>query len=540
MLVLFIGGVLLLGITIVIHELGHLLLGRLVGIKAEIFSIGYGKGIWKKKIGDTIFQITPFPLGGYVKFYGDDYTKDYQGESKEGAFFSKPPLIRIIPVIGGPLFNLILGFLIFFFLGFAPKENPPIINLWEEIENSPAQQSGLKNGDLVLSVNNETISTFRELQEKILLSGGNPLLFKIQREKEILEIVVVPDVDSAGRSSIGIRIPGERYIQVDFPFTDNIKYKFNRILNPSTLPPYGFPAMQYLEDGDVILEVEGKKIGSTLELQRFLGSLEDKNSVRLKVKREKYPLIMPWITEIVEVQIPFRKEYRIYFKNMKDLKYNYPMGDLQLMSYVPEHLRALNYLSIDSQPFSSFDDIYKKSSIFKNKQVQITLGSKTYLAEIQIERIGLMGFRPNNIIEPIEIKQASSLFSAITFAIKHTYNNISVYPKFFAQLFSGRLSFIENTMGPVGIFAVAGIVMQTNFYDYLQLMASISIALMVINLIPFPIVDGGHIVLYLIEAIKGKRLPLSVIENLHKVAFITLMSLGLWIMFRDILFVLGL
>jgi regulator of sigma E protease len=82
--------------------------------------------------------------------------------------------------------------------------------------------------------------------------------------------------------------------------------------------------------------------------------------------------------------------------------------------------------------------------------------------------------------------------------------------------------------------------MQTNFYDYLQLMASISIALMVINLIPFPIVDGGHIVLYLIEAIKGKRLPLSVIENLHKFAFITLMSLGLWIMFRDILFVLGL
>lgn len=70
MLILFIGGVLLLGITIVIHELGHLLLGRLVGIKAEIFSIGYGKGIWKKKIGDTIFQITPFPLGGYVKFYG--------------------------------------------------------------------------------------------------------------------------------------------------------------------------------------------------------------------------------------------------------------------------------------------------------------------------------------------------------------------------------------------------------------------------------------------------------------------------------------
>ncbi|GIX42663.1 MAG: zinc metalloprotease [Leptospiraceae bacterium] len=539
MLVLFIGGILLLGITIVIHELGHLLLGKLVGIKPEIFSIGYGKGIWKRKIGDTIVQITPFPFGGYVKFYGDDYLKDYSKEPEEGAFFSKPPLIRIIPVLGGPFFNLLLGFIIFLFLGFYPKENPPIIQLWEELENSPAKISGLKNGDIVLSINGEKISNFRELQERILLSGGSPLHFQIKRGDKILNLTVIPEVDPAGRASIGIRVPGERYIQVDFPFMEVIKYKFNRIFQSNLEPPYNFPAMKYLEDGDIILELEGKEIGSTLELQRFLGSL-DKELVQLKIRRQKYPYLLPWITEDIFIEIPFRKEYRIYLKNIKDLKYNQTLDEIQFMSFVPEHLRAINFINIDSKPLSSFEDFYQKGQILKNKPVLITFGNKQYLAQIDSEKIGLMGFRPNNIIEPVVIKQSTSLGNAFIFALKNTYNNIAIYPKFFAKLFSGRISFIENTMGPVGMFAVAGIVMQTDIYDYLQLMASISIALMIINLIPFPIVDGGHIVLFLIEAIRHKRLPITLIENLHKTAFIILMSLGLWIMFRDILFVLGL
>lgn len=539
MLVLIIGGIFLLGITIVVHELGHLILGKLVGIKPEIFSIGYGKGIWKKKVGDTIVQITPFPFGGYVKFYGDDYSKDYLKELDQEAFFSKPPLIRIIPVLGGPLFNLFLGIIIFFVLGFFPKENPPIINLWEEMENSPAKISGLKNGDYVISINGEPISNFKEMQEKILLSTGSPLVFKIKRNEEFKEITVIPEVDSAGRSNIGIRVPGNRYIQVDYPFIDNTFYKLRKFFNPNLEPPYNYPAMKYLEDGDIILEVEGNKIGSTLELQRFLGSLE-KDRVLLKIKREKFPLILPWITQEIYVEVPFRKEYRIYLTNLKDIKYNYDVGELQLLSFSPEHLRAINYLSINSIPVSSFEDLHQKAQLYKDQEVKITLGNKTYIAKLKSEKIGLMGFRPGNIIEPFTIKQSTSIDNAIVYAIKNTYSNIAIYPKFFEKLFSGRISFIENTMGPIGMFAVAGIIMQTDFYDYLQLMASLSIALMIINLIPFPIVDGGHIVLFLIEAIRRKRLPITVIEGLHRTGFIFLMTLGLWIMFRDILFVLGL
>ena len=121
MVITILAGVFMLGVCIIIHELGHLLMGKAVGVKAEIFSVGYGRGIWKKKIGDTTWQVTAIPLGGYVKFYGDDYD---EGRDVKGGFFSVSPLKRIIPVLGGPLFNLILGLIIF--LGLGMFTAPPL------------------------------------------------------------------------------------------------------------------------------------------------------------------------------------------------------------------------------------------------------------------------------------------------------------------------------------------------------------------------------------------------------------------------------
>lgn len=539
MLVLIIGGVLLLTIIIIVHELGHLLLGKLVGVQAEIFSIGYGKGIIKKKMGSTIFQITAFPLGGYVKFKGDDYAVDYSNdfEGQKDSFFSKPPLLRIIPVLGGPLFNLLFGILIFFIVGFFPTNNPPIIYFWEELENSPAKVSGLQNGDRVLEVNNKQIKNFRELQEHILLSGGSTLNFKIERNSEVKEIQIIPDTDPAGRSYIGIRVPGERYIQVDFPFLIEMKYRIFQKLNHNLEPSAEYPALQYLHDGDVLLEVEGKPITSVFELQKFLGNLE-KDTVTLKIRRLKYPLLIPWFTEIQEIQVPFRKEYKVYLRNVLDIKYKESIPQIELVSYSPEHLRLLNFIKVEKRPISSFRELHERFS--KISEITINIEDKEYKAQIIVEKIGLIGFRPNSFIETMKTKEDTTILGSFLFSLESTFNHLALYPKFLEKLFLGRISFIDNTMGPVGMFAIAGMVMQTDFIDYLQLMASISIALMVVNLIPFPIVDGGHIVLFLIEAIRRKKLPLEFIDTIHKFSFLFLMGLGLWIMFKDILFVLGL
>lgn len=542
---LFIGGVLLLGIIIIVHELGHMLLGRMVGIKAEIFSLGYGKGIWKKKIGDTTYQITAFPFGGYVKFYGDDYYKDYEvnaGSQQSYAFFSKPPLVRIIPVLGGPLFNLLLGILIFFILGFFPKEIPPVIYLWEEMESSPARLAGLQTGDYVLRINGKPVSNFKQMQELVVLSGGYPLDFEVRRiengEEKIITVKVYPEVDPAGRAHIGIRIPGERNIQVDFPFVDTVKYTIQKL----TGIPFAIslPGLEYLNDGDIILEADGKKVHSSLELQRVLASLEA-DTVKLKVERTKYPILFPWIKEIKEIEVPFRKEYRLVLKNIRDRKYNITVDEFQILSYVPEHIRGLNYLRIEGIEVTSFQNIYEYLKTRpQGKTYRVFLNDSEYEAEIYAEKIGLIGFRPSSIIHKFEVEKEANFSGAITYALDNTIANIALYGRFFERLFDGRISFLENTMGPIGMFAMAGIVLEKDIRDYFELMASLSIALMIINLIPFPVVDGGHIVLFLIEAIRRKRLPVSFVENLHRFAFVILLALGLWIMFRDILFILGL
>jgi regulator of sigma E protease len=161
MLLIILGAIVMLGVSIFIHELGHLLCGMLVGVKARIFSIGYGKGIWKKRIGETTYQITGFPFGGYVMFKGDQYTKRLKG--KPGELLSTPPLKRIIPVIGGPLFNLIMGFFIFFILallGDTPPSNKIFID--PTYDFMPAHKAGLRTGDEIVKINGKDIIYFED------------------------------------------------------------------------------------------------------------------------------------------------------------------------------------------------------------------------------------------------------------------------------------------------------------------------------------------------------------------------------------------
>ena len=185
MVITILAGGFMLGVCIIIHELGHLLMGKAVGVKAEIFSVGYGRGIWKKKIGDTTWQITAIPLGGYVKFYGDDYD---EGRDVPGGFFSVPPLKRIVPVLGGPLFNLILGAIIFLGLGMftAPPSNQ--VTILEELGvDSPAHQGGLRTGDTVIAIKGEYLDVFSAIEvidlERHIIDGGRKLQLEVGRPR---------------------------------------------------------------------------------------------------------------------------------------------------------------------------------------------------------------------------------------------------------------------------------------------------------------------------------------------------------------------
>ncbi len=541
MILFILGGALMLGLCIFIHELGHYLFGYFVGIKAEIFSIGYGKGIWKKKIGDTTWQITAIPLGGYVKFYGDEDNPEKRNEETKlpqaGGFYSAPPLRRIIPVLGGPFFNLILGFLLFLLLhSLSGPLSPKVMFAQEAGIHSPARQAGLRSGDLVRSIDGQPVHSFIELAQLVALSKGKALEFEIQRKDKVIKKIVKPDVLPSGVSRIGLRMPGTRYLQVNYPTLSSWRYRLAALFGENDMPHH-MQALPYLKDGDIIVSVEGIPIPSAQALQKILGSHHGK-TVTVGIKRQRFPWLAPWPKYEETVEVPTHGEYSIELTSILDQKYGVAIRNQKLHSALAEHQRGLNYILINSKAPGSFDRLAKN---FKQaKSANIRLGERQYRAKIKSQKVGLMGFRPATLVYGDYLDSHGSWLATLQASLRDLKSSILVYPTFIKGLFSGRISFIDNAAGPLRILGVAGIVLESGFQNYLHLFAAISIALFIMNLLPFPVVDGGHIVFFLYEAIAGKPLSVRIRETMHRFGFATLLFFGAWVMYRDFLWIIGL
>lgn len=533
MIAFLLGGALMLGTCIFIHELGHYLLARMVGIRARVFSIGYGRGIWSKQIGDTTWQVTAIPLGGYVKFYGDDYENP---EKVPGGFFSAHPLKRIIPILGGPLFNLILGFLIFLLLHLFSGPPAPRIAIVEELgDQAPAYRDGLRDGDEVIAINDQSVRDFSDMMQIIALSEGNRLTFTIRRNGTELEKTVTPAVMESGVARIGIRQPGERRLQVTYPNFSTWTYYFSSIFGEYT-PEKSIRAIPYLKDGDTILSVEGTQVHSVIDLQAVLGEHQGE-TVDITVERETLSWLAPWFTETVTVPVPSSPAYKLIFRDIVDEYYGVSLPDQELSSINEEYNRGLGYIRINGQEPGSFEALAERYP--QPVSVPVTIAQRAYRATVYVERTGFLGFMPMPTIDGNYLDRHASAGAMLGAALEDTARNVMVYPAFFKGIFTGRVSFIENTAGPVKIFSFAGLAMKSDYRSYLQLFAMISIALFIMNLIPFPIVDGGHVVFCIYEAIAGKPLSPAVMETIYRMAFPVLLLFGLWIMYRDLIWVMG-
>lgn len=159
----FIIFIIILSILIVVHEFGHLMAARRVGVRVEKFSIGFGTELLKRKKGGTEYTINAIPLGGYVKLAGDNL-EEYKGKSDE--YFSKSPGARLLIVFFGPFLNYVLGFLCFWVIFFAgyPNLTTKVGGL---IEGFGAQIAGLQVGDKITAVDGKNVEFWEDLQKII-------------------------------------------------------------------------------------------------------------------------------------------------------------------------------------------------------------------------------------------------------------------------------------------------------------------------------------------------------------------------------------
>lgn len=243
-----------LGVLIFVHEFGHFILAKIVGIRVERFSLGYPPRMFGKKIGETDYCVSWIPLGGYVKLSGmidESLEKDtIKGEPWE--FMSKPIWQRVLVIFAGPMMNVFLTFAIiaaFVFLT-SPHQIPGESSaIGEVMENKPAAQAGLKLGDKIIEINEIPISSWKEVVDNIEKSPeGKAINIRWIRDNEVLTTTITPHFDSTyQRNLIGIM---PEIITKDFKLFESIAYGFETTYQWTAMI---FSAIGKLITGDIAL-----------------------------------------------------------------------------------------------------------------------------------------------------------------------------------------------------------------------------------------------------------------------------------------------
>jgi regulator of sigma E protease len=225
-----VAAIIVLGVLIFVHELGHFLVAKLCRVGVLTFSLGFGPKLLGKKIGETQYQVSMIPLGGYVKMVGEELGEEVPPEMAGRSFSAQPVRTRLGIVFAGPLFNFlfaILAFAVVLMIG-MPTLLPEI---GEVKPGFPAQLAGLQEGDRIVAVDGAPIRRWEDLAKMIHASEDRPLQLKVERGGKTFQVSVTPRIsteknlfgDEVRVGLIGIS-PAETFYNERFgPFTATYK-----------------------------------------------------------------------------------------------------------------------------------------------------------------------------------------------------------------------------------------------------------------------------------------------------------------------------
>ena len=184
--------IIVLGVLIFIHELGHFLVAKACGVRVDAFSLGFPPKLLHKQVGETDYRLSVIPLGGYVKMLGENPHDEVPPELEHRSFLHQSLWRRFLIVLAGPGFNFLFAvlalFLVFTFAGIPY----PTTEIGGVTENSPAAQAGLQKGDKILAVAGKPVQRWGELSPKIKAKGEHPVTLEVKRGEKVFQVTVTP------------------------------------------------------------------------------------------------------------------------------------------------------------------------------------------------------------------------------------------------------------------------------------------------------------------------------------------------------------
>lgn len=524
---------LLCSVLIFVHELGHFVCAKVFGVKVLTFSIGFGPKVLRLRGRETEYCVGLLPLGGFVKMLEENRKEAVLPEDQSRTFEAQALWKRIIIVLAGPAMNIVFPVLLYLavFLG-ETRFSPPTVGI--VLPGHPAEGK-LVPGDRILEVDGERISTFAELRQAISASPNREVKLKVFRNNQHVEVTVVPEekivrkpldiVDRVGE--IGIR-PSRPAAVIGIARPDSPAYRAG------------------LRTFDVVTEISGHPVRTFADLEAVL--------------RDNHGETVP-VTYLRPVTVPNGlgglAELAVYESGVAALTPEGGTADLlartgieQADLYVAavpegsaEHAADLRpgdrILEVDGQPVPAWSTFLERLFAAPDRPHVITWtraghrksGTIELRREDWIDEYGehrpRFFVRARNwapVVHEPSVENASALRLAFRSALDETYDVIRFIVVGIVRIIQGRVS-ISTLGGPITIYDVVGEEGAKGASYFVWAMAVISINLGLVNLLPIPVLDGGHLLFFAFEAVLRKPLPLRVREVASLAGLLLLLAL---------------
>jgi regulator of sigma E protease len=438
-----------LGVLILVHEMGHFLVARWCGVGVEKFSIGMGPRLVGKKIGITDYRISAIPFGGFVKMVGEEPHAKVPPSQIHLSFSNKSVFKRILIVGAGPVFNFLLAIMIFFgsYTISGIEDITPVVRNVEI--NGPAHKAGLRKNDTILAINDSKVESWYDIQKQIADSKGRALFVTVLRNDSVITPAVIP------------------YLKTDKDvFGDHIEYYDIGIS--------GFPELKAIvgevskdlpawragiRAGDEIVSINNTPVETWKTMQEMISSCTGQN-LQMSVNRQ---------------------------------------GEIFTLNITPESRTVKDLLGQDVQRY-------------------------------------IIGISTQGIIIPDRDRIIKKLNPVQAFieSIHRTYLITELTLVGIVKTIQGTVS-KDNLGGPIMIAKMAGDQATQGIDKLIQFIAFISISLAVLNLLPIPVLDGGHLFFFFIEALIRRPVALKIRVMAQQTGVLLLIMLTVFVCYNDIM-----
>ncbi len=534
-MVSIIGFLLILCPLVIFHELGHYLFARLFNVKAEVFSIGFGKKVWSKQIGETEWRIALIPMGGFVKLLGEDPEQKLSEEELKRSLPRQAPYKRFFIFFGGPLFNFLFAIVVF--MAILAIGEPQLSNVvGRSVRGSAAEVAGFKRGDKIAEVNGVKTTRFEDIANEVADHADKPVQFMVDRGGATVTLSAVPTLQP------GFSVYGE---PKTVGFIDGLS-PMPRGLEIGVSDVASVAYLAGLRTHDELVSFNGLNLKDFEELELAYDQLPAQSPMILKIKSAEKKSVIELKATKPGIDTRLAAVFGIHSSEL--------FID-RVVSGSPAEAAGLKsgdrLIGVGTHVVESFIELreWVQKSGEKDGKVHVVWerDGKQMLADITptatnvddpvmkkvvqytIGVVPVLSWgQPDTFVERV-LNPFTLLYKGTERMLLFTWRNVVSIGK----MFTGDVS-VKTLGGPILIGKLAGESIGKGLISFLTMMAVLSVGLGILNILPVPVLDGGHLMLLTLEIIRGKPLTLRQMEIVQQVGLSMILLLMVVVMKNDI------